>query len=76
MPSRREETEMMQKVVDSRPNGLRILETLECGHVIDSVTPSEEVDCMACDIEFVAATPERVLKRLREFDRADEFDGE
>ncbi len=51
---------MFQKVVDSKPNGVRILETLECGHVIDSMTPSEEVDCIACDIEFVAATPERL----------------
>jgi len=27
-----------------------------------------EVDCMACDMEFVAATPKRVLKRLSEFE--------
>ena len=69
---------MFQRVVDSSQNGLRILETLECGHIVDSAAPSAdgEVDCIACDIEFVAATPERVLKRLREFDRADELDGE
>ena len=67
---------MFQKVIDSRPNGLRILETLECGHVVDSVAHSEdgEVDCIACDIEFVAATPERVLKRLREFEPDDSID--
>jgi hypothetical protein len=58
---------MMQKVVNSRPDGLRIIETLECGHTNDCVNPSTdgEVDCIQCDLDFIAATPARVLEKLR-----------
>lgn len=44
---------VVRRVVSSSPNGLRLLEQLECGHTMDSVSPATtgEVPCFECASE-------------------------
>ncbi len=65
---------MMRNVIESQQNGLRILETLECGHTNDCVNPSVDgrVECIQCDIDVADVLKSiqgatLLVSRLKEF---------